>query len=125
MEAHLAERVAAHLPRRIRARREELRLTQKALAVLLGISYQQLQKYETGSDRISASMLIKLARELGCRPSDLLVECQLAAAAEEVDGRLENPEIVELLDLYARLPTPRLRRNLVALVAEFVKRDAA
>lgn len=49
---------------RLRTRREELQLTQAALAHLVGISPQQVQKYECGQNRISASTLLELAEAL-------------------------------------------------------------
>jgi transcriptional regulator with XRE-family HTH domain len=49
---------------RIRARRMELGLIQEQLATALGISYQQIQKYENGSNRITVDRLLLLARRL-------------------------------------------------------------
>ncbi|MCS6780987.1 MAG: helix-turn-helix domain-containing protein, partial [Geminicoccaceae bacterium] len=49
---------------RIRLRRTELGLTQEQLASALGISYQQVQKYENGVNRISASRLAEIAQRL-------------------------------------------------------------
>jgi transcriptional regulator with XRE-family HTH domain len=46
-------------------RRTELGLTQEDLARQLGISYQQVQKYETGANRVTAGRLHEIARELG------------------------------------------------------------
>lgn len=60
-----ARRVSDHIGGRIRQRRTELGLTQEQLAQSLGISYQQVQKYETAANRISASRLYELAREFG------------------------------------------------------------
>lgn len=49
---------------RIRARRAELGLTQQELAVTLGLSYQQIQKYENGSNQITVTRLLALAERL-------------------------------------------------------------
>jgi transcriptional regulator with XRE-family HTH domain len=56
--------VDAHVGERIRARRTELGLTQEELGSGLGISYQQIQKYETGANRISAGRLYEIANAL-------------------------------------------------------------
>jgi transcriptional regulator with XRE-family HTH domain len=109
---------AEDLRLRIRARRDELRLSQKALARRLGVSHQQLQKYESGTDRISASMLVKLARELDCRASELVGEGLAGLGSEALARHLEQPETAELLELYAGLPSPQLRRRLIDLVGE-------
>jgi len=50
--------------RRVRQARIAKALTQDGLAQLLGISFQQVQKYENGSNRVSASRLLGVAREL-------------------------------------------------------------
>jgi transcriptional regulator with XRE-family HTH domain len=53
-----------HVGERIRRRRTELGLTQEELGSGLGISYQQIQKYETGANRISAARLFEIATAL-------------------------------------------------------------
>jgi transcriptional regulator with XRE-family HTH domain len=50
-------------------RRQESKLTLEELARLLGITFQQVQKYENGSNRISSSRLYELARIFGCKIS--------------------------------------------------------
>ena len=54
-----------HIGRQIRKRRLEIGLTQQDLSSRLGLSYQQIQKYETGLNRISAGRLVTVARILG------------------------------------------------------------
>jgi transcriptional regulator with XRE-family HTH domain len=49
---------------RLRSRRLELQMTQTDLAVALGVTFQQVQKYEKGSNRVSASMLMESAEKL-------------------------------------------------------------
>jgi len=63
--AHIDWSLEQHLGERIRRRRTELGLTQEQLAAELDISYQQIQKYESGANRISASRLYALARRMG------------------------------------------------------------
>lgn len=60
----LAKRIDEHVGARIRARRASMGLTQEQLAARMGISYQQVQKYETGTNRISAGRLFQIARHL-------------------------------------------------------------
>ncbi len=61
----LAIRADRHVGKRIRERRVKMGLTQQDLAEALEISYQQLQKYETGTNRISAGRLYEIAGRLG------------------------------------------------------------
>lgn len=50
---------------RIRRRREEMGFTQSELGALAGVTYQQVQKYERGDNRVSGSMLYRIAKALG------------------------------------------------------------
>ncbi|HAH11236.1 MAG TPA: XRE family transcriptional regulator [Alphaproteobacteria bacterium] len=59
-----AQRVDEHVGERIRHRRTVLGLTQEQLAQSLNISYQQLQKYETAANRVSAGRLYEIANKL-------------------------------------------------------------
>ena len=56
--------VDSHVGRRLRARRRLLGLTQEKLAQAVNIRFQQIQKYESGANRISASRLWSLAKAL-------------------------------------------------------------
>ena len=55
-----------HVGRRVRAERNRCGLSQTTLGQAIGVTFQQVQKYERGSNRISASMLMRIARTLGC-----------------------------------------------------------
>ncbi len=57
---------------RIRRRRKARGLTQEKLAIAIGVSFQQIQKYERGSSQISVLRLITIAHALDCRLVDLL-----------------------------------------------------
>lgn len=57
---------------RIRTRRELLNKKRKNVAVDLGITYQQLQKYESGENRVSLAMLFEIAQILECAPAELV-----------------------------------------------------
>jgi transcriptional regulator with XRE-family HTH domain len=56
--------VDEHVGRKIRSRRKELRLSQTNLGSMVGISFQQIQKYEKGVNRVGASRLAEIARIL-------------------------------------------------------------
>ena len=53
-----------HVGAKIRVRRKQLGISQSALAETLGLTFQQVQKYEKGSNRVSASMLYKTGKKL-------------------------------------------------------------
>jgi transcriptional regulator with XRE-family HTH domain len=56
--------VDMHVGARIRMRREDLRISQDTLSKAIGVTFQQVQKYERGQNRISASRLTRVARTL-------------------------------------------------------------
>jgi len=58
----------------IRQRRKECGLSQHQLGEVVGVTYQQIQKYERGTNRVSASSLVEIAHALGCKPSAFLDE---------------------------------------------------
>ena len=92
---------------RMAARRSALGLSQTALALQLGVSFQQVQKYEKGANRISASRLHQMATALGCsvadffpaRPEAAQVEDPTAALLRSVEGR-------GLADAFPRIADP-------------------
>src|ERR1700761_9231535 len=68
---------------RIRARRVALGISQTALAKALGLTFQQVQKYEKGANRVSASTLVRVAKELGVTVAFLVGEGGEAAPTAE------------------------------------------
>jgi len=62
----------AALGRNIRIRRKSLGLSQSALAAAVGLTFQQVQKYESGANRVSFSKLAEIAKALNCRIADLI-----------------------------------------------------
>jgi transcriptional regulator with XRE-family HTH domain len=102
---------------RLRRLRKERNMSQIELGEALGVSFQQIQKYERGSNRISASMMVRAANSLGVSPCTLL--------PEENDPAPKSPAIMammtelrgadDLLEAYANIPSPELRRALLGL----------
>ena len=92
----------------IRLRRRSIGISQDALAEQCGVSFQQIQKYENGANRISFSRLVQIARALDCRVIDLMevLDNPVASAeGEDIDllARLRTPGAVELLGAYERM----------------------
>jgi transcriptional regulator with XRE-family HTH domain len=74
---------------RLRMRRKALGLTQTDLAQALGLTFQQVQKYERGTNRVSASMLVRAAEKLAC-PVGFLV-------GEDANGLPQDEKILVML----------------------------
>lgn len=60
--------IDAHVGRQLRQRRDALKISQATLGLKLGVTFQQIQKYERGANRISASTLWRIAGVLGVGP---------------------------------------------------------
>ena len=73
-----------------------------------GVSFQQIQKYENGANRISFSRLVQISRALRCRVTDLMDVFDGAdkETAEDLDllTRMRTPGALELLSAFERLP---------------------
>lgn len=99
---------------RIRLARKTVRMSQQALAEAVGITFQQIQKYERGANRVSASTLVKIAQTLAVPVAELFGANDGArGVTDELAALLGEPGALELLRSYARLP----RRSRAALVA--------
>jgi transcriptional regulator with XRE-family HTH domain len=103
----------------IRLRRLDNRLSQTQLAEAIGVSFQQVQKYERGANRVSFSMMVRIARALGCRVSDLVADVDQRSGEEEPAGvpreLTVQPDAYALLEAYASIDSPRLRRAVLDL----------
>lgn len=104
--------VDAHVGKRIRHRRWMVGMTQQQLADKVGIKFQQIQKYETGMNRVSASRLWDVADALGVQISfffEGLAEGQVAASMAQGD-MMADKEALELVRSYYAIPEAQRRR---------------
>jgi len=94
--------------------------SQEQLAEMLGLTFQQVQKYERGANRVSASRLFELARvldvpimwffeELDPKQGQRAAERRSETASEEAMSRRET---LELVRVYYQIEDPKLRRKL-------------
>jgi transcriptional regulator with XRE-family HTH domain len=103
----------------VRIRRRTIGMSQEALAEQCGVSFQQIQKYENGANRISFSRLVQIARALRCRVTDLMdvFDGPDKETTQDLDllTRLRTPGALELLAAYERM-APEARSTLVSLL---------
>ena len=100
---------------RIRMRRQSLKVSQSSLGEALGITFQQVQKYERGTNRVSASMLVKIARRLDCTVASLIGE-DGGSVDDELAPRLAIPGALDLLDAFSKIESSQTRRRLLDLL---------
>ena len=89
-------------------------MTQVDLANSLGVTFQQVQKYEKGLNRLAASTLAKAAAALNCRVTDFYADVEQKALLEPAEA------MAELSDLYGRMGT-RQREALMTTARALVE----
>jgi transcriptional regulator with XRE-family HTH domain len=117
------KRIDAHVGERIRLRRTELGLTQEQLAEALDVSYQQIQKYETGANRVSAGRMLEIARKLGV---DVRYFFEGLSDADDPGLPLEHGgrqrSAIELVRKFGQIKDPEVRAAIAGLVKTIVDR---
>lgn len=125
--------VDKRIGQRVRARRLEIGMSQEKLAELLGVTFQQVQKYEKGVNRIAASRLFDIASALDVTISTFFEGLTPyrggAVVAEDSEGFvhdvLSTPEGLQLVSLFATIDNARVRRRVVELVRAIAEEGVA
>ena len=118
--------IDAHIGARLRLRRTLMGMSQEKLADAVNLTFQQIQKYEKGANRIGASRLYQFSKILDVPPSyffdsmpDDLVEHPLTGGSGE-NTNLKDPltkrETLELVRAYYRITEPSVRKRIFELV---------
>jgi transcriptional regulator with XRE-family HTH domain len=122
-----------HVGSRVRLRRNMLGLSQEKLGEAIGLTFQQVQKYERGANRVGASRLYDLSRVLDVPVSfffeDIAPGEDIAARpgglAETGEGYEADPmlkrETLELVRAYYKIADPHIRRRLFDLAKALAK----
>jgi transcriptional regulator with XRE-family HTH domain len=104
---------------RMRTRRRQLGLSQSELAEKLGVSFQQVQKYERGANRVAASTLVTASLALGTTVAWLVgEEASGRDDDEDVFRALARPGALEILQAFNAIPDLSARMALLGLVRE-------
>lgn len=133
-----ANPVDKHVGERVRMRRMLLGMSQERLGEQLGLTFQQVQKYEKGVNRIGASRLFDLAQVLGV-PIQYFYESMPAAVSGQlgmvgfadkpgdtyVADFLSSRDSVELNKAFARITDARIRRSIVDMVRSIAGEDVS
>lgn len=105
----MAHPVDVHVGRKIRQRRWVIGMTQQQLADAVGIKFQQIQKYETGMNRVSASRLWDVATTLDVGIEFFFEGLNAEETADATDP-LASKEAMELIRAYYAIPETQRRR---------------
>ncbi len=122
--------VDLHVGARIRMRRKILGVSQERLAEDLGLTFQQIQKYERGANRVSASKLYEIAKSLQSSVGyffEGLADTTGDGVAEGgepfVHDFLMTSEGLELAGLFPRITRPKVRRRILELVRSMAEEE--
>jgi transcriptional regulator with XRE-family HTH domain len=123
-----------HVGSRVRMRRKMLAMSQKKLGAALGLTFQQVQKYERGANRIGASRLQQMSHILQV-PVEFFFEGAPNASAPhgsnksdlwmaQIDDFVSDPDGLRLIRAFMRIDNAALRRRIVMFVQEIAGDDA-
>jgi transcriptional regulator with XRE-family HTH domain len=131
--------IDVHVGNRVRLRRMLVGLSQEKLGEQLGLTFQQVQKYEKGSNRVSASRLYQIAEILSV-PVQFFFEDvpdDISSGTDDVDGFgeattgsgaimdfLNSPEGFQLSKAFSQVPDPKVRRRIIDLVKTLAGADS-
>ena len=108
--------VDVHVGGRLRLRRTLLGMSQTDLGKALGLTFQQVQKYENGKNRIAASRLYHLSLIFGVPVSDFFEGLEDKTSKRSSDDVMVKRETMELVRAYYRIRDPKVRKVLHAMI---------
>lgn len=116
-----ATMIDAEVGARIKNRRKLLGISQSALGERVGITFQQIQKYEKGTNRVGASRLQGIASSLGTTPAALLGEeggLALSTSPElaSIESMIASPEGIALNRAFTKIANPAVRKSVIGLI---------
>ena len=123
--ARRVDKCDAEVGRRVRSRRLECRLSQTALADRIGVTFQQVQKYERGVNRIGASRLQRISEALEVPITFFFDNTQPAAPRTPSTKQksafqfMQTSGAVRIVKAFHNIKSPRSRRLLVGIVEQF------
>jgi transcriptional regulator with XRE-family HTH domain len=101
---------------RIRTRRLLIGMNQETLAGRLGLTFQQVQKYEGGANRVSASRLAEIAEILGVSVGYFFDDLEEGGSDTAARERMQRPEAIELIRSYYAIGDPQVRGQFLDMV---------
>jgi transcriptional regulator with XRE-family HTH domain len=132
VRARRADNRDAEVGRRVRSRRLECRLSQTELADRIGVTFQQVQKYEKGVNRIGAGRLQRISEALEvpisfffCAGTNGSAAKETAGASESVFGFLQTSGSVRIVKAFHKIRSRKARQLLVEMAEELADAQAA
>ena len=134
-----AEPIDKHVGKRLRVRRSLLGLSQEKLAEQVGVTFQQIQKYERGTNRVSSSRLYQFSIILGV-PIDYFFDemdkaiepestlgmsdnSQESFGTDDAEDIMQNKETIKLVRTYYKIKDKNARQDILKLMNTLAKTD--
>ena len=112
-----------HVGQRVRFKRKMMGLTQSDLAEKVGLTFQQIQKYEKGENRISASKLFQISQILGTSVSFFFEDYSESNSFNNEEVTLDDKKSVELVQSFKSIKNPKLQKRIMMLISSFSEED--
>lgn len=125
MEKKVPNPIDVHVGSRVRLRRMLVGMSQEKLGDMLGLTFQQVQKYEKGANRVGASRLYQISRILGVSVQFFFDDMPAAAGQDEVSEDSTSPYVMDFVSsseglqlnrAFTRIDEPAVRKKLLELV---------
>lgn len=121
------KQVDVHVGALVRERRKAIGMSQEKLGDAIGLTFQQVQKYEKGTNRIGSSRLMQIANALGVAPPFFFVDAPTATRVlsnqkpmQEVTEFTASKDGIALMKAFGRLPKD-VQRSVVKLIAKIAE----
>ena len=123
MQQKRAQKIDRVIGRNIRIHRLAKKMSQTELGSHLGVSFQQVQKYENGTNRVGSGRLYQIAAILNVHVSTLFKGGERAEKAKDPGllDLLTEPQSVRLIRAFSKITDSTVRRSLVQLAEKFAK----
>ena len=123
MQQKRAQKIDKVIGRNIRIHRLAKKMSQTELGDHLGVSFQQVQKYENGTNRVGSGRLYQIAAILGIHVSAFFKGGERAGkgGGPSLLDLLAEPQSVRLIRAFAKITDTAVRRSLVQLAEKFAK----
>ena len=134
-KAYTPSTVDQHIGKRMQLRRTMMGLSLKDLAGACGVTFQQIQKYESADNRISASRWFEIGRAMqtpvsfffiglpGNMPDETKANRSIHVHSPNADDPLVRTESLELVRMYWKLPSNKQRESLMALLKSLTENE--
>lgn len=132
MEKKIPNPVDVHVGSRVRLRRMLLGMSQEKLGNTLGLTFQQVQKYEKGANRIGASRLYQISQNLGVSVQFFFDDMPAIGQGGEASEGASSPYVMDFVSsaeglqlnrAFTRIDQPAVRKKLLELVKSLTPAD--